>query len=257
MRKPDGNSDLSDQQAKVADSGVKALIPIDRPFLDYVLTVVADAGYSKVCLVIGPEHRELQNYYEKLNTNRFTIDFVIQKEALGTADAVAAAKGWCAGEPFAVINSDNYYPLTALERLRAISAPGVALFEREAMLAGSNIPADRLEKFAIAELEGEFLSKVIEKPSFDAMAKAASQQGGRIYLSMNLWLFDTAIFDACEAIPKSPRGEFEITDAVQYAVTRLGSKYAAILVHAPVLDLSSRTDVGPVTSRLKGMKVNL
>jgi glucose-1-phosphate thymidylyltransferase len=257
MRKTDGNSELSDEQARVADSGVKALIPIDRPFLDYVLSVVADAGYKKVCLVIGPEHTELRRYYESLNPKRFSLDFVIQQQPLGTADAVAAAEGWCDGESFVVINSDNYYPLTALKALREVRAPGVALFERRAMLAGSNIPAERVEKFAIAETDGGMLSRVIEKPSSDAMAVAAGKLGGKIYLSMNLWLFDRAIFDACRAIPKSSRGEFEITDAVQYTITNAGSRYAAILVEAPVLDLSSRADVGPVTDRLRGMQVNL
>ena len=56
MRRGDSSAGLDERQAAVADSGVKALIPIDRPFLDYVLSRVADAGYRRVCLVIGPEH---------------------------------------------------------------------------------------------------------------------------------------------------------------------------------------------------------
>ena len=43
-------------QAEAADRGVKAMIPIGRPFLDYVLSALADAGYTETCLVIGPEH---------------------------------------------------------------------------------------------------------------------------------------------------------------------------------------------------------
>jgi glucose-1-phosphate thymidylyltransferase len=257
MRKTDADSSLSDEQAKVADSGVKALIPIDRPFLDYVLSVAAEAGYRRVCLVIGPEHTELREYYSRLATRRISIDFVIQPEALGTANAVAAAEQWCGEHSFVVINSDNYYPAKALRSLREVTAPGVALFERSAMLAGSNIPAERIEKFAIAELNGKLLRRVIEKPSTDVMASVARQQGGKVYLSMNLWLFDRTIFEACRAIAKSPRGEFEITDAVQHAIDRLGSSYSAALIEAPVLDLSSRADVGPVTERLRGTGVVL
>ena len=47
MRKTDGASLRDDQQA-VAATGVKALVPIDRPFLDYVLTALADAGYRQI-----------------------------------------------------------------------------------------------------------------------------------------------------------------------------------------------------------------
>lgn len=265
MRKTDADASLSADQARIADSGVKALIPIDRPFLDYVLSVVADAGYKRVCLVIGPEHAEVRAYYEGLVTTRLTIDFAIQPEPRGTADAVAAAEAWAAGESFVVINSDNFYPAVALTQLRALSAGGVtcgvALFDRDAVLRGSNIPAERVEKFAIAELatlDGrDVLRRVIEKPSPDAIELAAVAGGGRVFLSMNLWLLGPAIFDACRNIPKSSRGEYEITDAVQYAADVLGQTFYAVCVEAPVLDLSSRADVGPVAERLRGTRVTL
>ena len=56
MRREDGAAALGDDQARVAATGVKAMIPIGRPFLDYILSGLADAGLRDVCLVIGPEH---------------------------------------------------------------------------------------------------------------------------------------------------------------------------------------------------------
>ena len=56
MRRDDPSAGLGDAQSRVADTGVKAMIPIGRPFLDFVLSGLADAGISEVCLVIGPEH---------------------------------------------------------------------------------------------------------------------------------------------------------------------------------------------------------
>ncbi len=43
MRKHDGASHLSAAQEAAADTGMKAMIPIKRPFLDYVLSGLADA----------------------------------------------------------------------------------------------------------------------------------------------------------------------------------------------------------------------
>jgi hypothetical protein len=54
MRRADQGATLSGAQADVAATGVKALIPIGRPFLDYVLDAVAEAGLSRIGLVIGP-----------------------------------------------------------------------------------------------------------------------------------------------------------------------------------------------------------
>ncbi len=35
---------------------ILATISIGRPFLDYLLSPLADAGFAEICIVIGPEH---------------------------------------------------------------------------------------------------------------------------------------------------------------------------------------------------------
>lgn len=145
MRREDPGAVLDETQARVAETGVKALILIKRPFLDYILGVLADAGIRRVCLVIRPEHDELRRYYEEqVEAEQLTIEFAIQEQPLGTANAVS----------------------------------------------------------------------------------------------------------------KSARGEYEITDAVQWCIDR-GSSFTACLVDAPVLDLSSRNDIGPVKARLEHVEVRL
>ena len=254
MRKADAAAKLDQSQATVAESGVKALIPIDRPFLDYVLTVVADAGYRRVCLVIGPEHEELRNYYAAARTTRLQITFAVQQEPLGTADAVITAESFAGGEPFLMINSDNHYPLEALQGLRQAGGPAVAVFDEDAMLAGSNIPAERLGKFAVVETdEANYLRRIIEKPNAETLARLPKPLG----VSMNCWRFGPAIFEACRSVGPSPRGELEIPDAVQYSIDRLGERYHVGRYNAPVLDLSSRADVAPVAKLLAGKEVCL
>ncbi len=64
MQRADTAAALEGRQAAMARSGLKAMIPIGRPFLDYVLSVLAAAGYRRVCLVIGPEHATVREYYQ-------------------------------------------------------------------------------------------------------------------------------------------------------------------------------------------------
>ena len=255
MVKRNNAADLDAEQAAVADTGIKALIPIDRPFLDYVLSVVADAGYTKVCLVIGPEHKELREYYGKeLQTERLEISFAIQAKALGTADAVLAVEEFAEGEDFAVINSDNHYPMEALSGLRELDGVGTALFDRENMFGGSNIPHERLRAFAVAKISDDgYLQKIIEKPDEQTLEAL----GDPIYISMNCWRFGPKIFEACRAIEPSPRGELELPDAVQYAMDELGDRFEAVCVKGAVLDLSYRSDVLPVAKKLSGVEVKL
>ena len=256
MRKEDESAEMSEQQSEVANTGLKAMIPIDRPFLDYVLHDLADAGYKKVCLVIGPEHDNVREYYrEKVQCSRLQIDFAVQTEPLGTADAVAAAEDFAAGDPILVINSDNYYPMEALRGLRKLqSNNGLAAFDRDAMLADSNIPADRITRFAVIHLDDNgFMTRIIEKPDEDTMNSLPEP----ICVSMNCWRFGPEIFTGCRSIKPSPRGELEITDAVQYCIDTLGCKFEAPIYKAPVLDMSFRSDVPSITEKLKGKKVYL
>jgi glucose-1-phosphate thymidylyltransferase len=255
MRKADGDAQMSEEQAKMADTGVKAMIPIGRPFLDYVLSACADAGVTRACLVIGPEHDVVRDYYTReIKLGRVKVSFAVQEKPLGTANAVAAAEEFAGGEPFLMLNSDNYYPVVAIKALRDLDSCGAAGFERDAMLRGSNIPGDRIEKFAIVDVnEGGMLKRVIEKPDREAMASVRPP----ICVSMNCWRFDGSIFEACRAIQPSVRGEYEVTDAVQYCVDRLGVPFKVVRVAAPVLDMSSRGDIAAVGERLKGTEVTL
>ncbi len=79
----------------------------------------------------------------------------------------------------------------------------------------------------------------------------------QIYVSMNCWSFGPAIFGACAAIGPSPRGELELTDAVQYAIDELGVRFRVLPFHEGVLDLSSRSDIRGVVAGLRGIEVRL
>jgi glucose-1-phosphate thymidylyltransferase len=257
MRKADNEASLDATQSAAADTGVKALIPIDRPFLDYVLHVLAEAGYRRICLVIGPEHQTVRDYYGKqLKTSRLSFSFAVQEKPLGTANAVAAAEEFAGNDPFLIINSDNHYPLEAVQGLRNITAPGLAGFEREALIAKSNIPAERIAKFGVLQTDANgYMTRIVEKPD-EATLKAMEAQGP-ILLSMNCWLFNKSIFEACRNIKLSPRGEYEIPDAVEYTMHKLGQKYQVLSVRGGVLDMSSRGDIPLVAKRLAGSEVRL
>jgi len=240
---------LTEDQARMADFGIKGMIPIGRPFLDYSISVLADAGCTKVCLVIGPEHRVIREYYESLATSRISISFALQQQPLGTADAVRAAVDFVSGDSFLVVNSDNHYPREALSLLRSLGGNGVVGFERRALIENGNIDEDRLRGYAVLRLnDKDELERIEEKPwSVD--------QAGLI--SMNSWSFTPAIFAACAAIPPSARGEYEIPSAVQYAIDRMGENFRVVRFGGGVLDLSVRSDIESVAERLRGSTVRL
>jgi glucose-1-phosphate thymidylyltransferase len=242
---------LDDATAAVADTGVKALIPFGRPFLDYVLHDLAEAGIRRVVVVIGPEHGAMRDYCRALATSRVEVALAIQELPRGTADAVLAAASGVRG-PFIVINGDNRYPLEALRALALHGAPALVGFRRSGLLRG-NIPAERIGRFAAirAGADGR-LEQIIEKPS----AAQLEACGPDPALSMNCWAFDQDIFAACRQVKPSVRGELELPAAVALLV-RGGTRFAIVPAQEAVLDLSSREDIASVRAALAGVAVRL
>lgn len=239
---------LTPEQTAMADAGLKALIPVGRPFLEYGLSALAQVGVQQVCLVIAAGEHAIRQHFADLETQRLEISFAVQEKPKGTADALLSAEGFTAGEPFLMVNSDNYYPADVLRDLCALDEPGLIVFRREALLdeERSNITPERIQGYAIAQIDEEdFLTGLLEKPdqsTIDALE-------GPVCVSMNCWRFSSAIYAACRAVEPSPRGELELTAAVEWGRRHQGLRFRAHVSDGPVLDLSQRTDI-PVVARL-------
>ena len=254
---------LSATQAAAAAAGAKGMMPIGnpstplgaggdtRPFLDYVLSALADAGCTEVCLVVAPDHRFIRDYYDGPGKPvRVRLTYAVQEIANGTARAVQAAQSFAGGAPILVLNSDNLYAPHVLRALIELDEPGLPGYARDALVQESGFPPERVISFAAIEVDDEsYLTRIIEKPGreyFDAAGKHA-------LISMNVWRFDERIFNACRDVPRSKRGEYELPEAVGLAVSR-GVKFRVVPAAGAVLDLSRRSDVALVSERLAGQE---
>ena len=251
MRAEDPHAPLTPEQRRAADAGLKPMIPVNgRPFLDFVLSSLADAGISDVALVVAPEHEPLRRHYRNESPpSRISIAFVVQPQPLGTANAVLASEAWTSGAPFLTVNADNLYPARALSDLARLDEPGLPAFDRDDLVSSGNFPADRVRAFAEIQVDAAgYLAGIVEKPSREALARS----GGPALVSMNCWRFDSRIFSACGDVPRSARGEFELPEAVALAMDR-GVRFRALRASGPVLDLSRRADAVDVARRLSGV----
>ncbi|WP_315584069.1 nucleotidyltransferase family protein [Actinomyces viscosus] len=243
-------SGLTSQQAAAAACGYKALMPIgEHRLIDYGLSALAEAGITRVVLVVGPEHEDFRRHIDSLEPKRLTIDLAVQAEPRGTADAVLSAEPAVGDEPFLMVNGDNHYPRRALRDLARHRGNALAGFERAALVADSNIPAERIAAFALVRAHDGLLEEIVEKPSPEAVQAA----GPQALVSMNAFGFTSEIFAACRRIVPSPRGELEIVDAVR----ALPGPVSVLPATGAVLDLSRREDVSEVEARLAGVEVSL
>lgn len=261
--KQDGDSAaLTAGQRAAAATGAKGMMPIvssttpgagTRPFLDYVLSALADAGCSSVCMVVAPEHSAISDYYAGPGRpSRLTIEYAVQPVADGTARAVLCARDYCGDDAFLVLNSDNLYPAPALRSLIALGGPGLPSYTRDTLVHDSGFPPDRVAGFAALDVDADGrLMRIIEKPGREYF----EAKGPNALISMNVWRFDARIFDACRDVPLSARGEYELPEAVALAITR-GIVFQTFRAAGAVLDLSRRSDVAIVSRRLGEVAAN-
>ena len=253
MRTEQENIHLDASQSAAADSGMKAMIPFGRPFLDFVLSGLADAEYRSACIVIGPEHSVVREHYARLNPKRINVQFAIQQKPIGTADAVLTVREFAGDQEFIVLNGDNLYPLEVLAGLRDLGEPGAVMFDEESLVRNSNIPAERIRSFAYGTVNSDhYLTDLVEKPDESRVSDLRATS----LISMNCWRFSEEIFPACRNVKLSSRGEYELPTAVGEAV-RGGMRLKIESRAVGVLDLSRRADISAVAELLKNIQVRL
>jgi glucose-1-phosphate thymidylyltransferase len=253
-------SNLASAQQAAADAGLKSLVPfaaadgVARPFLDFVLSALADAGLAGAVLVVPPGSSAMRRRYaDEVRPARLTIAWALQDAPRGTADAVRAAEPIVGDRPFVVVNADNLYPVEGLRALGALDGPGLLAFARDELARSSGLTVDRLAAFAMPVVSADgTLVDIVEKPGLEALTAA----GPQARVSMNAWRFDARIFEACRDVPPSPRGELELPDAVRLAMAR-GVRFRAVPARGPVIDLTRREDIARVARQLAHVQVQL
>jgi len=249
MREADAAVRLEAAQQVAAAAGQKGMMPMGRdgrPFLDHVLSALADAGAGDVVLVVAPDHARIREHYAASRLSRLAVRFAVQPVATGTAHAVLAVRALVGDQPFLVLNADNLYPVDVLRSLVDLDGPGLPAFERARLVEDSGFPEDRVAQFAVLDVDAHgWLVGIKEKPD----VRDLEASGPTAPISMNVWRFDARIFDACRDVPRSARGEYELPEAVGLAVTR-GVRFRVLPARGAVLDLSRQADIARVAAQL-------
>ncbi len=192
----------------ITHTSAKQLVPIaNRPILFYGIDDMAAAGITEIGIVIspatGPDIREAVGDGSAFG---IAVTWIEQAQPLGLAHAVLIAQPFLGDDDFVMYLGDNMVEQGLAEFVRsfetarrlAVGAPPVA----QIRLA----PVDDPSSFGVAVLgENGCISELIEKPD-DSPSNLAL---------VGVYLFDSSIHDIVATLKPSPRGELEITDAIQ------------------------------------------
>jgi len=144
----------------------------------------------RVVIVLGHRGDALRQHLGQ-RFGSIALEYVEQKEQLGTADALACAEGHVRGN-FLALNGDDIYDPQDLRSL---------LTEKRALLVREH---EHPERFGVAALKGNRVVSLDEKPE-----KPKSR-----LVSIGAYLFSEDIFPLLRAAKRSPRGEYELPAAI-------------------------------------------
>jgi glucose-1-phosphate thymidylyltransferase len=186
----------------ITHTNAKQLIPIaNTPILFSALEAISDAGITDVGIVVGATAAEIRAAVGDGSMWGLSVTYIPQEAPLGLAHAVSTAKDFVSGEPFVMYLGDN------------VVLEGIGRFVREFERHGPNaqIFVTRVpepERFGVVELDGHRVLRLVEKPKEFVSDLAL----------VGVYLFDDSILEACAALRPSWRGEYEITEAIQWLV---------------------------------------
>jgi len=169
----------------------------NKPILEHILNSAIQAGIEGFVFITGYLEQQIREYFGDGSKWGVRIDYVQQKEQLGTANAIGYAKGHVE-EAFLVLNGDM---LIGQEDLKALLSR-----TEEAVICVKEVenPSD----FGVLEVENNKVVRIIEKPK-NPPTKLANA---------GVYLFRESIFDFIDRTQASVRKEFEITDSIQMLI---------------------------------------
>ncbi len=187
----------------ITHTSAKQLVPVaNKPVLFYGIEAMAAAGIQEIGIIIAPETGgEIREAVGDGSEFGVEVTFIVQDQPAGLAHAVLTAEPFLGDASFVMYLGDNLLQ-GGIKDLVAAFQTGTP----DALILLTRVPDP--ESYGVAELENGAVVRLVEKPREPQSDLAL----------VGVYMFTPAIHRAARAIEPSPRGELEITDAIQHLV---------------------------------------
>lgn len=181
----------------------KQLIPVaNKPVLVRVIESIRDAGVDEIGIVIGDTGPEIQDAIGDGSKWGVQVRYIVQESPDGLAHAVKISRDFLQDEPFVMFLGDNVIEGGISQLIRDFTNQ-----DWNSQIVLKEVPNPQAYGVAKLRTDGS-VEQLIEKPANPPSNLAL----------VGIYMFDTNIWQAVDAIKPSARGELEITDALQWLI---------------------------------------
>jgi UDP-N-acetylglucosamine diphosphorylase/glucosamine-1-phosphate N-acetyltransferase len=175
-----------------------------KPILEHCIDALKFNGINEVLIITHYLGEAIRDYFGDGSKFGFKIEYVDQKEVLGTGNAAGLAESFADGE-FLLVYGDLLFSAEAVKTVIETYNSG------RADAAMAVVPVDKPESYGIVEFKtGNVVKCIVEKPRREDAPSNLANAG--------IYLLNKNVFGALRRVKKSDRGEWELTDAVTLLV---------------------------------------
>ena len=191
-----------------------------KPIVEYIIEGLRDAGIEHVLLVVGYRKEIVIDYFGKGSDFGVQIDYIEQVTQDGTGRVVELARNFCDSNPFILsygdilVDPSCYVPLTHSMEAEIV----VTVRRMDDITKGGAVYLN--DAFEVVDLCEKQLPGEVHTPWYNA----------------GIYTFKHSIFPYVARLEKSPRGEYELTDAIR-AAAKEGRKVKAIEIKGKWADV--------------------
>ncbi len=183
----------------------KPMLPVQgKPVLEHIVEGLRDeAGIREVFIITGWRGNVIREHFGDGSRWKVSVSYGEQTVQDGTGKAPEIAKAWIGSEKFLMSYGDILLSPPTDYKLLATS------FKEDGVIALKKVSPEELSKGGAVVLDDNgFMVELIEKGDPSQLSKNAFYNAG-------IYLLTPEIFKFTATLQKSPRNEYEFTDALK------------------------------------------
>ena len=205
------------------------------PILEHILKGILAAGIREVFIVTGFRADAIESYFGDGSKWQARVVYGRQAVQDGTGKAPEVAKQFVGGSPFLLtygdilVKPETYQQM--VQRFEGGRFSGVITVTR-----GEDVTKGGLDFFD----EAFCLKRLIEKPTLAQVEQLRREgwlkPGDPVYYNAGIYIFQPSVYEFTAKLQKSPRGEYELTDAI-IGMLAAGHKLAGLEIQGRWVDV--------------------
>ena len=207
----------------------------EKPILEHILGGLLAAGIKEIFIVTGFRAEVVENYFGDGSKWGARVSYGRQLVQDGTGKAPELAKPFVGTSPFLLTYGDILVRPETYQQMRQRYESG--------HFSGviTVTPGEDVTKGGLNFFDAQFcLKRLVEKPSAEQLNQLRHdgwlKPNEPVWYNAGIYIFQPSLFEFTARLQKSPRGEYELTDAISAMVTG-GHKLAGLEIQGRWVDV--------------------